>query len=71
MTMHVFAFAATLIQPYVNRSELKIEGFMVHRWADRWLEGIQQNMAWIKEVSLFEALCASGNFLLYILLYTT
>jgi len=51
----LLASKATIIQPSVNRLELKVEGFMVHRWAERWMEGIQQNMAWIKEVSLFGA----------------
>ena len=26
-----------------------MEGFMVTRWASRWLEGIQQMGAWIKD----------------------
>ncbi|CAB3385251.1 Hypothetical predicted protein [Cloeon dipterum] len=43
---------ATLIQGMVNRSELKIEGFMVYRWEERWLEGIKQNIQWIKEGKL-------------------
>jgi len=30
-------------------NELKMEGFMVTRWASRWLEGIQQMGAWIKD----------------------
>ncbi|XP_059475084.1 prostaglandin reductase 1-like [Neocloeon triangulifer] len=43
---------ATIIQGAMNRSELKMEGFMVYRWEDRWLEGIKQNIAWIKEGKL-------------------
>lgn len=30
-------------------SELKIEGFLVHRWLARWDEGLEQNLKWIKE----------------------
>lgn len=26
-----------------------MEGFLVLRWLDRWAEGIQQNIQWIKE----------------------
>lgn len=29
-----------------------MEGFIVSRWLDRWLEGIQPNIRWIKEGKL-------------------
>ncbi|CAG9764170.1 unnamed protein product [Ceutorhynchus assimilis] len=29
--------------------QLRLEGFLVKRWADRWMEGIEQNLAWIKQ----------------------
>lgn len=29
--------------------QLSIQGFMFYRWVDRWQEGIQQTLAWIKE----------------------
>lgn len=32
----------------VNK-ELRMEGFIVHRWLDRWNEGIEQNKQWILE----------------------
>lgn len=32
--------------------QLKLEGFIVWRWADRWEEGIKQNLKWIKEGKL-------------------
>ncbi|XP_038104535.1 prostaglandin reductase 1 [Culex quinquefasciatus] len=32
--------------------ELVQEGFSVHRWTDRWLEGIGQNLKWIQEGKL-------------------
>lgn len=38
-----------IIQPAVVHNQLKLEGFIVSRWLDRWLEGVQQNIAWIKE----------------------
>lgn len=30
-------------------NQLKMEGFLVHRWLDRWFEGIEQNKKWIEE----------------------
>jgi prostaglandin reductase 1 len=30
-------------------SQLKMEGFLVYRWSDRWLEGITQMLSWIGE----------------------
>lgn len=32
--------------------QLKMEGFLVWRWTDRWIEGIQANLKWIKEGKL-------------------
>ena len=32
--------------------QLKMEGFVVYRWTDRWMEGITQIMKWIKEGKL-------------------
>uniref|UniRef100_A0A182SS03 Prostaglandin reductase 1 n=1 Tax=Anopheles maculatus TaxID=74869 RepID=A0A182SS03_9DIPT len=29
--------------------QLMQEGFSVHRWTDRWFEGIEQNMQWIRD----------------------
>ncbi|XP_050071233.1 prostaglandin reductase 1-like [Anopheles maculipalpis] len=29
--------------------QLMQEGFSVHRWTDRWFEGVEQNMQWIKD----------------------
>ena len=29
-----------------------MEGFIVSRWGDRWFEGIEKNMAWIREGKL-------------------
>ncbi|KAJ8923379.1 hypothetical protein NQ315_001937 [Exocentrus adspersus] len=42
----------TMIQYPVVINELKMEGFIVHRWLDRWFEGIEQNMKWIQEGKL-------------------
>ncbi|KAK5647443.1 hypothetical protein RI129_002335 [Pyrocoelia pectoralis] len=33
-------------------NELRMEGFMVTRWTERWSEGIEQNLKWIKEDKL-------------------
>lgn len=32
--------------------ELKIEGFLVNRWLDRWDEGINANLKWLNEGKL-------------------
>jgi len=31
---------------------LKIEGIFIPKYADRWMEGIEQNLKWIKEGKL-------------------
>ena len=38
-----------ILQPKVVFSQLRMEGFIVTRWADRWMEGITQNLKWIQE----------------------
>ncbi|XP_011297844.1 prostaglandin reductase 1 [Fopius arisanus] len=43
---------ATVIQPAAVFGQLKIEGFLVTRWADRFLEGSVKNLQWIKEGKL-------------------
>lgn len=43
---------ATIVQPPMVFQELKMEGFIVYRWKNRWMEGIQQNMKWIQEGKL-------------------
>ena len=30
--------------------QLKMEGFLVHRWTSRWMEGLSQMAKWIQEV---------------------
>ena len=32
--------------------QLKVQGFLVYRWVDRYSEGIHQNLKWIKEGKL-------------------
>ena len=32
--------------------QLKLEGFVVYRWADRWMEGVVQMLEWVKEGKL-------------------
>lgn len=32
--------------------QLMLEGFIVYRWIDRWMEGILQNLEWIKQGNL-------------------
>lgn len=42
----------TLLQPAIVFNELKIEGFIVRRWEDRYLEGVEKNLQWIREGKL-------------------
>ncbi|KAG8228085.1 hypothetical protein J437_LFUL000084 [Ladona fulva] len=42
----------TAIQIPMIFHQLKMEGFVVHRWNSRWNEGIMQNLQWIKEGKL-------------------
>ncbi|XP_046959886.1 prostaglandin reductase 1-like [Vanessa cardui] len=39
---------ATILQPSIVFKELKIEGFIVSRWLNRWPEAITQLITWIK-----------------------
>nr|CAH7763144.1 unnamed protein product [Callosobruchus chinensis] len=43
---------ATLVQYPITMNQLRMEGFIVHRWLDRWFEGIEQNRKWIREGKL-------------------
>ncbi|XP_057667045.1 prostaglandin reductase 1-like isoform X2 [Diorhabda carinulata] len=43
---------APIVQYPMTFNQLKMEGFIVHRWLDRWLEGIEQNKNWIQEGKL-------------------
>lgn len=47
-----YYFSATIIQPFIVSKQLKMEGFLVNRFADRTFEGIQQNLQWVKEGKL-------------------
>ncbi|XP_049873136.1 prostaglandin reductase 1-like [Pectinophora gossypiella] len=42
----------TILQPAVVLKELKMEGFLVNRWTDRWDEGINANLIWLREGKL-------------------
>ena len=37
--------------------QLKMEGFLVHRWLDRWMEGLSQMAKWIQEVLVLFTHC--------------
>lgn len=45
-------FLVPLLQPAIVFKQLKIEGFIVSRWGDSWMSGIQRNLNLIKEVSI-------------------
>lgn len=40
---------ATILQPSLVFKQLKIEGFIVWRWHDRWFEALSQLTEWIKD----------------------
>ncbi|XP_030760143.1 prostaglandin reductase 1-like [Sitophilus oryzae] len=40
---------ASALQAAMAIKQLKMEGFIVTRWADKWFEGIDQNLQWIQE----------------------
>ncbi|KAL4715416.1 hypothetical protein ACJJTC_015319 [Scirpophaga incertulas] len=42
----------TITQPYIVAKQLKIEGFLVNRYADRTMDGILKNLQWIKQGQL-------------------
>lgn len=42
-----------MLQPAIVFKQLKIEGFIVSKWSDQWLNGIERNLNLIKDVSLF------------------
>lgn len=44
----LFPSASSVYSSLIGK-ELVMEGFLVLRWLDRWAEGIQQNIQWIKE----------------------
>lgn len=41
--------SVAIVQPNMVFKQLKMEGFIVTRWADRWMEGITQILKWIQE----------------------
>lgn len=43
---------ATILQPALVFHQIKMEGFVVIRWMDRFSEGFQKNLTWIHEGKL-------------------
>lgn len=43
---------STILQPALVFNQLKVEGFIVTRWSDKYAEGITQNLQWIQEGKL-------------------
>ncbi|XP_046742911.1 prostaglandin reductase 1-like [Diprion similis] len=39
----------TNIQPLILSAQLKVEGFLAMRWMNRWAEGFDQNLEWIRQ----------------------
>ncbi|XP_029167998.1 prostaglandin reductase 1-like [Nylanderia fulva] len=42
----------TVLQPAMVFNQLQMEGFIVSRWMNRWNEGIEQNLQWVREGKL-------------------
>ncbi|CAG9786830.1 unnamed protein product [Diatraea saccharalis] len=42
----------SILQPAIVFKELKVEGFLVNRWINRWEEGINANLNWLDEGKL-------------------
>lgn len=47
--MDIVFTVVPLLQPSLVFKELLMEGFIVTRWADRWLEGFNQMLQWVNE----------------------
>lgn len=47
-----YIFTVTIVQPTIVFKQLKVEGFLVSRWVDRWDEGINMNLKWLNEGKL-------------------
>ncbi|KAK7872297.1 hypothetical protein R5R35_002754 [Gryllus longicercus] len=43
---------ATVIQRPIIANHLKIEGFTVAQWRNRWMDGTKQNLQWVREGKL-------------------
>lgn len=43
------SFPVPVVQFPLVFQELRMEGFLVTRWIDRWMEGIEQMLKWIQE----------------------
>lgn len=50
------------IQPIIIKKQLKVEGFIVTRWADRWNEGKKQLSEWISSGQLKHRETISNGF---------
>lgn len=48
----ILLFTAPVLQPAIVSLQLKIEGFIVNRWIERYSESFEQNLIWIKEGKL-------------------
>ena len=48
---------APCAEPAFVFKQLKMEGFLVHRWLDRWMEGLAEMIQWIKDVKLILKYC--------------
>ncbi|KMQ85278.1 prostaglandin reductase 1-like protein [Lasius niger] len=42
----------TVLQPAIIINQLRMEGLVIWHWLNRWNEGIEQNLQWIREGKL-------------------
>lgn len=43
---------ASVVQLSILHKQLRVEGFLVHRWIDKWAEAVNQNLEWVEENKL-------------------
>lgn len=48
-SLNKFLCLAPILQPALVFKELKIQGFLVYRWSDRYMEALTQNQMWFKQ----------------------
>lgn len=48
---------APCCEPAFVFKQIRMEGFLVHRWLSRWMEGLVQMTQWIQEVITFLVNC--------------
>lgn len=50
--MNFVLFPAPINLSFIVTKQIRLEGFLVWRWLNRYLEGMEQNLKWIREGKL-------------------